>query len=70
MQPPRPLAPAATPHQSRVHSVAATPAPVGAAAVCATPKFDPRQITAATPGLRDLRAGEVVMSLNGSPIAL
>ncbi len=60
-----------TPLQARSNSSAATPAFSQIPPVCmATPKFDPNNICAATPGLRVARQGEAVMSVNGSPIAL
>ena len=50
--------------------VAATPRATRSQAPMATPKFDPKNVTAETPGLRGMKDGEVFMSVNGSPIAL
>jgi hypothetical protein len=64
---------AATPLQARKPGAGLeTPAQSSSgpgAGVLATPKFDPRHVTSATPGLRTARKGETVMSVNGSPIA-
>jgi len=68
--PPARTAVAATPVHSRSQpSVLSTPL-AGSSAVMATPKFNPRDVTAQTPGLRTARKGEAVMSINGSPILL
>ena len=68
---PRGAAVAATPRQARKQGEGLeTPAASGLQAVLATPKFDPRNVTSAAPGLRTARKGETVMSVNGSPIAM
>jgi len=74
MAPPLPRATsvAATPRQARTQNAGMeTPAHSSgpSAGVLATPKFDPRNVTCATPGLRTARKGETLMSVNGSPIA-
>lgn len=50
--------------------VAATPRATRSQIPLATPKFDPKKVTAETPGLRSLKDGEVMMSVNGSPVAM
>jgi len=74
MQPPIPrtAAVAATPLQTRVQAnEMATPSLTNVPSIpMATPKFDPRNVTASTPGLRTAQKGETVMSVNGSPIAI
>jgi hypothetical protein len=54
---------------SSAHVVAATPRASRSQLPMATPKFDPANMTAETPGLRSMKDGEVMMSVNGSPIA-
>lgn len=56
---------AATPMHSRSQAEITTPS-----VPMATPKFNPHNVTAATPGLRSARKGETLMSINGSPVAV